>query len=93
MKLFHHIFVVYNVVDVVYTDDFGTSCPWHLDLPGTCLNSRACGVDFNSMFGVGAMVQECTCVDLQKICIASHVVLDVMWYWNGQEDNFTFKTF
>jgi hypothetical protein len=66
MKLFHYIFVVYNVVDVVYTDDFGTSCPRHMDLPGTCLNSRLCGVDFNNMFGAGAMVQECTCVDVAK---------------------------
>ncbi|MCH98132.1 SCR-like protein [Trifolium medium] len=52
--------------DVVHTDDFGTSCPRHLDLPGSCLHSQLCGVDFNNLFGAGAMVQECTCMDVGK---------------------------
>jgi len=66
VKLFHHIFVVYNILEVAHTDDFATSCPRHMDFPGQCQNSRLCGADFNGALGASAMVQECACKDVAK---------------------------
>lgn len=66
MKLFHKFFVVYNISGIAHKDNFATSCPRHMDFPGQCQQSRACGADFNSALGASAMVQECSCKDVAE---------------------------
>ncbi|WJX75418.1 hypothetical protein P8452_58953 [Trifolium repens] len=62
------LFALFSVItygsDVSLVEGNTASCPRHLDLPGTCHNSRSCGEDLNAAFGASAMVQQCICQDL-----------------------------